>query len=1261
MDSKMTNNTPKFSHLHVHTQYSILDGKSTIKGLLKRAEKDNNPAVAITDHGNMMAAFEFVATAEKLKSPVKTIIGCEPYIVDDLTIKSFKGDVKDKRNHLILLAKNINGYNKLCQLQYISNVDGKYSKYPRIDKKHLEEVLLSDGKSDVIVMTACIAGVVPSIILSKGEAAGETELLWWKDKFGDDFYVEIQRHGIDKQDRANNILIKLARKHNIKIIATNDVHYIDKSDFLAHENMLAIQTKAKMTDPIRDYDDEDSNEETDAIEEKSKGKGKQPKCRFSFKNDCFYMKSTEEMLELFKDVPEAIHNTNEIVDKIERYTLKRPIKLPNFPIDYIAMTVEEWRTKMAGQWSLSNKKIKTKVPYRNVIDLKKLDINNITPQYIYLEHLVWEGAKERYKTITDEVKDRIQFELSVIKNMGFSGYFLIVADYIRYARSIGGMVGHGRGSAAGSAVTYCLRITNIDPIEYQLLFERFLNPDRISMPDIDTDFAEDVRDEVIKYVVNKYGSDSVAQIVTYGTMAAKSAIKDVAKVNNISIDDANKLSKKVADGISIEDMLHGDLSQLLKEEKINNDDKKNIESLRTDYNDDTFKATLDIAQRLEGTIRQTGIHACGIVIAPEKLSNLMPVMTAKDSDMILTQFESTIIEDAGVIKMDVLGLKTLDIISDCLKFVKESKGININIDTIPFDDEKTFKLFQDGHTKNIFQFESDGMVKNLKLLKPTRVEDLIAMNALYRPGPMQYIPNFIARKNGKEEIKYDIDVMENILSNTYGITVYQEQVMQLSQLLGGFTKGEADTLRKGMGKKDKAVLDKMKPKFITQAIAKGHNEEVLNKIWNDWEEFTKYAFNKSHATCYAVVAYQTAYLKANYPSEYMAAALKRNLDKADKKRAVLAECKRMKIEILPPSVNYSNVDFCVDEDGNIRFGLGGIKGFGVEACKLMINDRKVNGLYKDMFNLVTRSIICGTKKSYIEKMILAGALDEFNVRRDILLSPYGKENTYLNHVFEAAKKQYTKIEEKKNSGMVSLFAEVDEEDSNAMNKWTNDFKLEYPSLSSISKWSDFVTYTKEKEVIGMYISGHPLNDYSSIIEKMYPKRLYELDGDLEELNEKTFNFACIVAECEVKAGKSGYFCSVVFEDLDSSKSMMVFSKQYTEFGSLLYVGSRVLLSGVVKRKYKLAEFPEFVITDIIKLSDAATNIDFVTVTVPISKMNSVFLDTLEGMRVVDNGFVCIIKTVDGDVMINYGNPEMKFDAEALKLFDEMELDYVINK
>ena len=923
---------PKFSHLHVHSQYSLLDGAAEIGAMFKKAVDDGMPGIALTDHGNMFGAFQFIAEAEKTNKDhgseiIKPILGCEFYLVEDRHRKKFGGGEKDIRYHQLLLAKNAIGYRNLVKLASLGFIQGIYGKYPRIDKE-----LLLQYHEGLIATTCCLAAEVPRAITRKGEAEAEKVFKWWLDIFGEDYYVELQRHDIPEQNEVNLVLQRFAAKYNVKMIASNDSHYVEQTDFNAHDILLCVNTGAKQSTPtFREYGDDDAT---------AKGS------RFSFYNDQFFFKSTEQMSQLFADIPEAIDNTNEIVSKVEMLKLQRDILLPNFPVP---------AEFLIHQTSIF-------VDRKDKPEKKEItaDVRN---QWEFLRHLTYIGAKVRYNELTQEIRDRIDFELQTIHDMGFAGYFLIVSDFIKAGRDMGVFIGAGRGSAAGSVVAYCIAITNIDPLKYNLLFERFLNPERVSMPDIDTDFDDQGRQKVIDYVVQKYGQNQVAQIVTYGTMAAKSSIKDVARVLDLDLSISNLLTKLVPDkpGIKLKRVLTAPMTakdgkkSLEEVEDLRSEDMENIRKLREIYNSTSSDSSVVLqkkvlleAEKLEGSIRGTGIHAAGIIIAPTDLTDLIPVCTAKDSDLWVTQFEGNVIESAGVIKMDFLGLKNLTILKDALVMIEQNHKVVIDLDTIPLDDTPTFELYQRGETDGTFQFESIGMKQHLRNLKPDKFEDLIAMNALFRPGPIKYIPNYIARKHGREAVAYDLPAMEEILKETYGITVYQEQVMLLSQKLAGFSKGTADELRKAMGKKIREKLDKLKPQFIEGGTANGHPDEKLKKIWTDWEDFAAYAFNKSHSTCYAYIAYQTAYLKVHYPAEYMAALLTSNLGTVDNLTIYLDECRRMGLRVLGPDVNESGLNFSVNKNNEIRFGLKALKGMGDAAADSLLEERTANGSFKSI-------------------------------------------------------------------------------------------------------------------------------------------------------------------------------------------------------------------------------------------------------------------------------------------------------------------------
>ncbi len=1120
---------PTFSHLHVHTQYSLLDGAASVERLYDKAIENNMPALAITDHGNMFGAFEFVSQAWKktkivgkdengkdiLEPIVKPVVGCEFYVVEDRHIKTFTKEVKDKRYHQVLLAKNKKGYENLVKLTSLGFIEGMYSKYPRIDKKLIEEY-----HEGIIATTCCIGAYVPQTILNEGPEKAEKEFKWWLDLFGEDYFIEIQRHNIKEQEIINNTLLQFSKKFNVPVIATNDSHYVDQDDANAHDILLCINTGEKQSTPGFD----------DFVNDDAQIKNR----RFKFPNDQFYFKTQEEMGKLFSDIPASLDNTNMIVDRVEVLNLKKDILLPAFPIP------KEFQIH------------------------KDANLN----QWEFLQHITREGAKMRYNDVTPEIQERLDFELFTIKTMGFAGYFLIVSDFIKAGREMGVFVGPGRGSAAGSVVAYCIGITNIDPIKYNLLFERFLNPDRKSMPDIDTDFDDEGRQKVIDYVVDKYGKNQVAQIITYGTMAAKMSIKDVARVLDLPLAESNVLAKLVPDkpGTELGRVLHAPITikegakSLEEKEGYQQEDIDNVKKLREIYRGSDIRAqVLKEAERLEGSVRNTGIHAAGIIIAPQDLTTLIPVATAKDSDLWVTQIEGSVIEEAGVIKMDFLGLKTLSILKMALALIKQNHGVVIDLDTIPLDDEKTFKLYQQGETNATFQFESVGMQKYLRELKPDKFDDLIAMNALYRPGPMAYIPNFIDRKHGREAISYDLDEMKEILSETYGITVYQEQVMLLSQKIGGFTKGDADVLRKAMGKKQKSVLDKMKAQFVEGATSKGHAAETLEKIWTDWEAFAQYAFNKSHSTCYAYVAYETAYLKAHYPGEYMSAVLN-NQGSIDKITFFMEECKRMGIKVLGPDINESLNGFAVNQKGEIRFGLGGLKGVGEAAIETIIKEREKGGSFASIFDFIKRVISRSVNKRSLESLAYSGAFDCFTDfhRAQYFKIPDGERVSGLEKIIN-----YGQALQSLSAGSTNtLFGDL----SSAM-------QVPVPKLTKTEPWTLTELLEHEKEVTGMFMSGHPLDHFK------FELRYYGITNiaDFNEIKEtlqlqpnpgRAIKVAGLIIDVQHRVTKTGKnFGSFAIEDFSGKTEFVLWSEDYIKFQNYLEKGQNVLLNGFFRPRY----------------------------------------------------------------------------------------------
>lgn len=1144
----------QFSHLHVHTQYSLLDGAASISDLYKKAGKLGMPALAITDHGNMFGVFEFVKQAwnntkvvgktaegkDIVEPVVKPIVGCEFYVVADRHKKTFSKEQKDERYHQVLLAKNKQGYANLVKLTSLGFIEGMYSKYPRVDKELIEKY-----HEGLIATTCCIGAYVPQTILHDGEEAAEKEFKWWLDLFGDDFYIELQRHNIKEQEIINNTLLKFSKKYNVPVIATNDSHYTDREDFNAHDILLCINTGEKQSTPGFD----------DFVNDDLHLKNR----RFKFPNDQFYFKTKDEMSELFKDIPESLDNTQAIVDKVEVLNLKKDILLPAFPVPKEFITSED---SNLNQWN-------------------------------YLHHLTYEGARNRYSEITEEIRERLDFELFTIKTMGFAGYFLIVSDFIKAGRDMGVFVGPGRGSAAGSVVAYCIGITNIDPIKYNLLFERFLNPDRKSMPDIDTDFDDDGRQRVINYVVDKYGKNQVAQIITYGTMAAKMSIKDVARVMDLPLIESNALAKMVPDrpGTDLGRVLTAPLTaKEAKEGEKSIEDKEgyggeeleNIKRLREIYKGEDIRGqVLREAERLEGSVRNTGIHAAGIIIAPKDLTELIPVATAKDSDLWVTQIEGSVIEESGVIKMDFLGLKTLSILKTALDLIKQNHNVDIDLDNIPLDDEKTFLLYQRGETNGTFQFESPGMQKYLRELKPDKFADLIAMNALYRPGPMAYIPQYVNRKHGREEVSYDIGDMQEYLEETYGITVYQEQVMLLSQKLAGFTKGDADVLRKAMGKKDRKTLDKMKGKFMDGAAAKGHDKTILEKVWTDWEAFAQYAFNKSHSTCYGFVAYQTGYLKAHYPSEYMAAVLN-HAGAIEKITFFMEECKRMGLKVLGPDVNESLKGFAVNKKGEIRFGLGGLKGVGEAAIESLIEERNKSGAYSNIFDLIKRVNQRTVNKKSLESLVYAGAFDCFpEIHRAQYF--YAMPNDTVTGI-ERIIKFGNVFQANKQTQANTLFGE------SVMPA------IASPILPNCAEWTLTEKLDREKEVTGMFMSGHPLDHFKFELRYYGITRLVDF-SEIKESNtlaaasrEKNMRIAGLVTDGQHRVSRNGKnFGSMVIEDFSGKAELMLWSDDYVKFKNYLEKGNNLLISGYFKQRFNGDEY-EFKIISINLLETAKMNL-----------------------------------------------------------------------
>ncbi|MDE5585190.1 MAG: DNA polymerase III subunit alpha [Muribaculaceae bacterium] len=1138
----------QFTHLHVHSQYSLLDGKASIQELVDRSIELGMRGIALTDHGNMFGIKEMWNYVNKKNSGLpddqkfKLIIGCEMYVAKDRLTD--RRDKSDRGYHLIVLAKNLKGYKNLIKLVSKSWTDGMYFK-PRTDR-----VELAAHKEGLIICSACLGGEVPQFILNDDLTAAEERILWYKQTFGDDYYLELQRHQTFKENsnrevypdqcKVNDVLISLARKHGIKLVATNDVHFTYEDDAEAHDRLICVSMQKTFNEPRLHYTKQE------------------------------WLKSPEEMQKIFSDLPEAGDNTMAVRGKVEPYSIDHAPIMPFFEIPKEFGTEEEYRSRITeeelydeftqdenGNVVLSREEGEKKIARLGGYD----KLYRIKFEADYLNKLTMEGARKIYgDPLPEEVAERLNFELYIMKTMGFPGYFLIVQDFINTGRNkLGVSIGPGRGSAAGSAAAYCLGITRVDPIKYDLLFERFLNPDRISLPDIDVDFDDDGRYEVLKYVTEKYGAEKVAHIITFQTMATKSAIADVARVLEVSVPESNRLKKLVPDRLP---EVNG------KAPKIN---LKNVLKYNKDFENEThnpdpkIRDTIKYATQLEGNIRGTGIHACGVIICRDEISDWVPVSIATDSDgtkQITTQYEGSIIEDTGLIKMDFLGLKTLSIIKETLANIKASKGIDVDIDNIPLDDPATFKLYCDGRTTSTFQFESAGMRTYLRQLQPSKFEDLIAMNALYRPGPMDYIPSFIARKHGLEAIEYDIPIMEKYLKETYGVTVYQEQVMLLSRLLANFTRGESDMLRKAMGKKQIDKMQKLKVKFMAEGQKNGHKAEVLEKIWADWEKFASYAFNKSHATCYSWVAYQTGYLKANYPAEYMAGVLSRNLGAADKLKVIIDECMRMGLNVMGPDINESVEKFGVSDDGVIRFGLGAIKGVGQNAVNSIIAEREKAGPYKDIYDFVERVNLSGCNRAAIEALALAGAFDSFGIKREMLLHPMF-DTTYADMLVKYGQN----FQNDKNSLQLSLFGDFETIETNR------------PPYPEFEPWNRLRLLEEEKKLVLTYISAHPLDDY-------WMELTYGCNANCGNIEDKmelgaSLTLGGMVTDTVTRTTKKGQpYGRVSIEDFSGKHEFVFFSRDYDNIFPRFKVGHAVFVKAQVQsRMYNQADM-ELKVTDV---------------------------------------------------------------------------------
>lgn len=1227
-----------FVHLHVHSEFSLLDGLASVPSLVDKAIATGMPGIALTDHGVMFGVkemFNYVKKINKTRKenglePFKPIFGCEVYVARGK--KEEHADSNDKGEHLVLLAKNKKGYNNLIKIVSRAWKDGYYRR-PRTDHEDIERY-----HEGIIALSACIGGEVPKYIRQGMLQEAEDTILWYKQIFGEDYYLELQRHkatvpranhqAYREQEKVNPVLIELGKKHGIKLVATNDVHFLNEEDAEAHDRLICVNTNKNVVDDNR---------------------------MFYSKQE--WLKTPEEMKAIFSDIPEVISNTLEIIEKIDVYDIDHEPIMPTFQIPESFGTEEEYRKIFSekdlfdeftrdenGNVVLSEEAAQKKIEHLGGYD----KLYRIKLEADYLAKLAYEGAKKKYgNPLTPEIEERIKFELHIMKTMGFPGYFLIVQDFINESRDkLGVSVGPGRGSAAGSCVAYCLGITLIDPLKYDLLFERFLNPDRISLPDIDIDFDDDGRAKVLKYVTEKYGEEKVAHIITYGTMAAKSAIRDVARIEQLPLPESNRLANLVPDFMPT---VNGETVKTTLDNcyKYVPEFKPELES-----SDPLVIETLRYAQKLEGNLRNVGVHACGVIICRDDITDWVPVSTATDKTegkLLVTQFEGKVIEETGLIKMDFLGLKTLSIIKDALTNIKLTRGEDVDIETIPLDDPKTYKLYCQGRTTGTFQFESAGMQRYLKELQPSVFEDLIAMNALYRPGPMNYIPKFIARKHGKEEISYDIPVMERYLKETYGITVYQEQVMLLSRLLANFTRGESDTLRKAMGKKQKAKMAELKDKFIENGIKNGYEQEKLEKIWSDWEEFAKYAFNKSHATCYSRIAYQTAWLKANYPAEYMAAVLSRNNSDITKLKQFMDECRSMKIPVLGPNVNESFSNFGVNKKGQIRYGLTAIKGVGEMVVKGIIDERLANGPFKSIYDFVERVPLKGLNTRIMECLAMAGAFDCFeDMKREDFLEPNVKGDTFIDLLLRYGAAHQEAKERQENS----LFGSFGSSDIDTAGR---------PPVKPAIAWPDAKRLEREKELVGRYLSANPLDPF-------YLELVHGL-GSISKRTEtpeegKEVKFGGMVVDFESKLGKNGnYYGKMKIEDFDSSFSFMLFGRDYQKFQGFGNPGTAVCVTGVWRKNSRNDEL-NFYPTNMQLLSDIkGTLIKGITMNVPAEMLDENFKAELrECCREKDNQGIWRFKVYDsisGRWVLLSSEKSLPINRKLLNCLKEKDITYLI--
>ena len=1233
-----------FVHLHCHTHYSILDGQSKVTHLVDKAVKNGMKGMAITDHGVMFGIKEFADYCAKINKdrkkeglePFKPIYGCEMYVAHHSMLDKVKEHGDNGGYHLIVLAKNYKGYKNLIKLVSHAWVKGYYYK-PRTDRSELEKY-----HEGLIVLSACIAGEVPSKVL-KGDIDGAREACqWYHNLFGDDYYLELQRHEVKDpnlianretfplQQKANEVLIRFAKEYGIKLVCTNDCHFEDKETAEAHDHLLCLATGKDLNDPNR--------------------------MRYT-KQEWF--KTREEMNEVFADIPEALTNTLEVLDKVEFYSIDHGPIMPFFPIPESFGTEEDIRKKYTKEELLkefsSDENGENTLPEEE--GMKKIEslggwdkVYRIKFEAEYLSHLAYEGAKKRYgDPLSDNVKEHINFELHVMKTMGFPGYFLIVQDFINAARNeLGVMVGPGRGSAAGSVVAYCLGITKIDPLKYDLLFERFLNPDRVNLPDIDTDFDDDGRGKVLRWVMDKYGWDNCAHIITYSTMATKNSIKDVARVEGLPLDISNSLCKAIPDRLP--DGMKMNLANAIKCTPALQDAEVSMDSRESN--------TIKYAKMLEGTIRGTGIHACGFIICRDPISDWVPVSTADDPDFPgmkcnVTQYDGHVIESTGLIKMDFLGLKTLSELKEAVKVIKETTGDEVDLDNIPIDDDLTYKLYQEGRTIGTFQFESAGMQKNLRELKPTVFEDLIAMNALYRPGPMDYIPSFIRRKNGLEPIKYDIPCMEKYLKDTYGITVYQEQVMLLSRQLASFTRGESDALRKAMGKKKKAIVDAMKPKFIKQGMANGYDPNILEKIWSDWEKFASYAFNKSHATCYSWVAYQTAYLKAHYPAEYMAALMTRRFDQKTEISKLMEECKAMGIATLGPDVNESRSSFAVNKKGEIRFGMAAISGMGGAAADAIVEEREKNGPFKDIYDFAQRIDFTRVNRKAFESLAYSGGFDSLGLQREQYFGDNGKGGNFLDTLVHYGQE----FQHEKQEQMNSLFG-------------GEDVEIKHPIPPKAEKWPVIEKLNKERNLVGIYLSAHPLDEYRIILENMCNTRCREIgrDSDKEELAKREeLTFGGIVTNVterfSQKTGKP--FGFVTIEDFDSSGEIGIFGNDWSRWNGMLKKDYSVFITAKCVPRFRDAKVYNINIQNVEQLYDVKSKrLEKLTISIDTKKFEPTMVNDLEEILSDSPGSTQLyfrLRSDDGDVLLHCAKKSVNVDNKLITYLQGNDaMEYKIN-